>query len=210
MAGSLADYRALATAPDPTYNYAGLAPAFAAALDRFITDNPYVVTLTDGFRTRAQQADLYARKPNLAAPPGSSNHEKGRAADIGYENPQARQWAQQNAAAYGLRFPMSYEPWHVEPIDKSGGTAPVNGSVSPEAGQMAVQQPNPLSNQPVNDGLGALFAASMAAPQQSVVAHSQPQPVQAQQAAQPKRPPSEIAQAILSGLAGPAPLNGVS
>lgn len=72
------------------------------------------------------------------------------------------------------------------------------------------QQGQPLSNQPLNDNLGQIMAAAMAAPAQQVVAHGQPQPVQPQQAPPPRRTPSEVAQAILSGLSGPIPLAGVS
>lgn len=40
------------------------------------------IPVTDGYRTEAQQADGYARKPGLVAPPGSSYHEHGLAVDV--------------------------------------------------------------------------------------------------------------------------------
>lgn len=56
--------------------------------------------------------------------PGRSNHQKGTAFDLEYSNDDARKWAHENAAKYGLHFPMSHEPWHVEPIgSRDGATA---------------------------------------------------------------------------------------
>lgn len=99
----------------------GLESPFATALRRMMADAPGLITVTSGLRTRAQQAALYAKKPRLAAPPGKSRHEDldhepgAEAADIKFANDAVRAWAHANAAKYGLRFPMSYEPWHVEP-----------------------------------------------------------------------------------------------
>ena len=80
-----------------------------------------VLTITDGFRSQAQQADLFRRKPDLAAPPGRSNHERGLAIDHSH--------AEQNTEAHRhcaiknhLFYPMSpgcsskVEKWHIEPI----------------------------------------------------------------------------------------------
>jgi hypothetical protein len=36
---------------------------------------------------------------------------------------EVRQWVHDNAAAYGLRFPMSWESWHIEPAGARGGGA---------------------------------------------------------------------------------------
>lgn len=69
-----------------------------------------------GCRSRAEQARLYALKPGLAARPGRSNHEKCLAADLRYPSSESRRWAHRNARKFGLRFPMSYEAWHIEPV----------------------------------------------------------------------------------------------
>ena len=74
------------------------------------------LSIVSGFRTRAQQAALYRRKPGLAAPPGRSNHERGLAADLGYATRATRRAAHAEAGGCGLEFPISYEPWHVEPL----------------------------------------------------------------------------------------------
>jgi hypothetical protein len=58
------------------------------------------------------------------APPGSSNHQRGVAADLSYEEPAAEAWAHANADKYGLRFRMTHEGWHVEPADTSSATQP--------------------------------------------------------------------------------------
>ncbi|HEX5949232.1 MAG TPA: Rv3654c family TadE-like protein [Actinomycetota bacterium] len=94
----------------------GLDPSFVASLSCLFeqVDGLWIVS---GFRTRAEQAALYEQKPNLAAPPGSSNHELGLAADLGYPST-AVEWAAHAAApSCGLGFPVPSEPWHVEPVD---------------------------------------------------------------------------------------------
>lgn len=61
------------------------------------------------------------------APPGSSNHQKGNAADLGFGSDAALKWAHDNAGQYGLAFPLSNENWHVEAAGSRGG-APVVGA----------------------------------------------------------------------------------
>ena len=93
----------------------GLQPFFVARLLCLFeaVDGLWIVS---GFRTRAEQAVLYREKPELAAPPGSSNHEVGLAADLGYPTDTAERAAHAHAPGCGLEFPVPYEPWHVEPI----------------------------------------------------------------------------------------------
>lgn len=107
--------------------YAGMDPGFSSALRQLIADAPGKVTVTSGYRSHAEQAALYKRKPKLAAPPGKSRHERGMAADLAFESPAVQKWVHDNAYRYGLRFPMltkapgkKYEPWHVEPIGAAG------------------------------------------------------------------------------------------
>lgn len=45
--------------------------------------------------------------------PGSSNHQHGHAADLGYTG-EGQAWAHANAADYGLNFRLGNEPWHIE------------------------------------------------------------------------------------------------
>lgn len=112
----------------------GMDASFLDKLQKMFADNPKLV-LNSGFRSRAEQQRLYdlykAGKGNLAAAPGSSNHEKGLAADIG--PPSEYGWLAQNAPKYGLKEPMpDKEPWHWEPTDVVGG-----GSTTPDAGESA-------------------------------------------------------------------------
>lgn len=70
--------------------------------------------INNSYRSRAEQERLYALykagKGNIAAPPGSSLHEKGLAIDF-VDTPGAYAWLKKNAAKFGLHnFPP--EPWH--------------------------------------------------------------------------------------------------
>jgi secretion/DNA translocation related TadE-like protein len=106
-----ASARAVVVSPEGT---AGLQPSFVASLN-CLFDRVSGLWVVSGFRTHAQQAALYRMKPGLAAPPGHSMHEVGLAADLGFPSGAARSEAHREAAGCGLAFPVSYEPWHVEP-----------------------------------------------------------------------------------------------
>lgn len=108
----------------PTDVYSNLDPAFGPKLKQMIRDSNGRLRVTDGRRSYAQQADLYKRKPLLAAPPGHSLHETGKAGDLEGD----LVWAHANAARYGLTFPMlnpkakKYEPWHVQLLGAKGAS----------------------------------------------------------------------------------------
>ncbi|MCW2926740.1 MAG: penicillin-resistant DD-carboxypeptidase [Thermoleophilia bacterium] len=78
------------------------------------------VNVNSGFRSRAEQEELYAAykagRGNLAAKPGTSRHESGNAADaaIGGTNLASNPKAKELALQLGLHFPVPGEPWHVE------------------------------------------------------------------------------------------------
>jgi len=83
------------------------------------------ICVTDSYRTYEQQVELYARKPNLAARPGTSNHGWGTAVDLcgGIESFGTAQhdWLVQNAPLFGWFHPSwaepggsRPEPWHFE------------------------------------------------------------------------------------------------
>lgn len=76
------------------------------------------VKLTDGYRSAQQQATLAAQKPGLAAPVGSSFHERGLAIDVDYSG-----WSQSEIDSFvkymksqgytwGGDFRTKNEPWH--------------------------------------------------------------------------------------------------
>jgi secretion/DNA translocation related TadE-like protein len=92
----------------------GLQPFFVARL-ACLFDRVDGLWIVSGFRTHAEQAALYELKPDLAAPPGHSNHELGLAADLGFATDEGRRRAHLVAYGCGLEFPVDGEPWHVEP-----------------------------------------------------------------------------------------------
>lgn len=68
-----------------------------------------------GMNTAEEKADDWVARP------GSSNHEHGLACDLSFVNDEAKEWAHANAARFGLEFPMSWEPWHIEPLGLAAG-----------------------------------------------------------------------------------------
>lgn len=104
----------------------GFDPAFQSALSKMIKESGGKLKINSGYRSVTRQAQLYAQalkkygSPEAArkwvAPPGHSNHNKGLAADLGFTTPDAVSWAHQNAARYGLVFPLANENWHIEPV----------------------------------------------------------------------------------------------
>jgi secretion/DNA translocation related TadE-like protein len=107
-----ASARAIVAAPPGSD---GLQPFFVARL-ACLFGRVHGLWIVSGFRTYEEQAELYEQNPDLAAPPGTSNHELGLAADLGYPTIQAQADAHRQAPGCGLEFPIPYEPWHVEPI----------------------------------------------------------------------------------------------
>lgn len=103
----------------------GLNPAFRGRLNAWnpAVGNRYRVSV--GYRDPATQARLYhlyvtGQRKIKAAPPGKSMHQFGLAADL---SPSTSAAHRAIGRRYGLYWPMSYEPWHVQPIGigKSAG-----------------------------------------------------------------------------------------
>lgn len=98
-----------------------IAAADAAGMD---------IGITSGTRTRERQQQLWdaalakygsaAAARKWVAPPGTSMHERGLAADLSF-GPGARDWAHANAGRFGLNFPLGNEPWHAESAGARGG-----------------------------------------------------------------------------------------
>lgn len=86
----------------------------------------YNIKINEGGRTRARQQELYslyrAGRGNLAARPGTSLHESGRALDLGgaFQNAGSAEhrWLQANAGRWGYKWTgknfKQFEPWHWE------------------------------------------------------------------------------------------------
>jgi hypothetical protein len=103
---------------DAAYAFGRLSQAYAAAFG-----TPLCVT--DSYRSYAEQVALHARKPRLAAVPGTSNHGWATAADLcgGIESfgTATHTWMLLNAPAFGWFHPAWAEPtgslpepWHWE------------------------------------------------------------------------------------------------
>lgn len=126
--------------PKGTGQY-GLNEEFWGRLNKLMkaaNDKGYKIAVTSGWRPYDRQLFLWnnsdrscSTRAKWIACPGGSRHGYGIAADITYNGKhcdqtnyncnEAARWAHENAAAYGLRYPMSYEPWHIEPINIQGG-----------------------------------------------------------------------------------------
>lgn len=109
--------------------YEGLDPLFAARIKAMIDSSGGRLSVRSGYRSYERQLELFqqavrkygseAAARKWAADPRrgrGSNHQHGLAVDLKFNTPEAIDWAHQNAARYGLFFPMSWENWHIEPI----------------------------------------------------------------------------------------------
>lgn len=172
-------------------------PKFEGSLLRFLNENPYGVGISSLDRSNEHQAELYAKAQakygananQWVAPPGRSNHNRGVAADLSYEDDNARKWAHENAPKYGLAFPLSNEAWHVEPANARGATQPeVVASGANSAAQPSVSTPVSTTggavsatpnvpDQNPSPNLGSIFASLMSQPAGGVEApRSAPSP----------------------------------
>ena len=86
--------------------------------------------INSAYRDEKKQAELYAKNPSKAAPPGKSWHGKGLAFDINS--------ADANTAAklglfdkYGFKRPIAKEPWHVEMSETRGGPIYADNPAAP-------------------------------------------------------------------------------
>ncbi|MEZ0493768.1 D-alanyl-D-alanine carboxypeptidase family protein, partial [Kineococcus sp. TBRC 1896] len=104
---------------------ADAAHAFEALSQAFQADFGTPLVVTDSYRSLGEQIDVKARKPGLAAAPGTSRHGLGLAVDLGGGVQDAvsvqHQWMDRNAALFGFVNPAwaqgspgPFEPWHWE------------------------------------------------------------------------------------------------
>lgn len=91
-----------------------------------------VLAIRSGFRSHEEQKQLYRdyRRGwgHLAARPGYSNHQSGRALDIDIDEYKVYEWLKQNARDFGFRRTVRREAWHWEYVGGERaarrGTAP--------------------------------------------------------------------------------------
>lgn len=130
----------------------GMNPDFQSALAAMFAAAPGGLQIKSGFRSPEVQAQLWDQalakygSPEAArkwvAPPGRSQHGHGNAADLGYLSPEAKAWAHANASQFGLAFPLSNEPWHIELASARGQQGPVPGTPVPMMAQGATPAPS--------------------------------------------------------------------
>lgn len=115
----------------------GLDAQFKTRMERAIAALPPQlagqITIISAYRSVAHQQELWdkavkkygseAAARKWVAPPGKSNHGKGAAMDLQFASEAARKWIHANAGRFGLAFPMSHEPWHIEPLGFREGNA---------------------------------------------------------------------------------------
>lgn len=146
-------------------------PDMLAALKMMLSEAPdYVKSgtkISSGYRSPELQRVLFdaavqkygsaSAAGKWVAPPGRSAHGKGTAADL-QMTPAAKSWIHANAGKYGLSFPMSWEPWHIQSTGLIGKTAlAALGFVGPDAVR-AFQKANGLDPDNI---LGPLTAAAL-------------------------------------------------
>lgn len=120
-------YGGAAARPD---SVSGFNPAFHSALAQlYAAAAPEIqreLGITSGYRSKAVQQALWDasdKTGRTVARPGKSHHNFGTAADLygmglggkgNLVSDATKNWVHQNAGQFGLYFPMSYEPWHIQ------------------------------------------------------------------------------------------------
>ena len=96
----------------------GMQPYFKTRLDSLLADahaSGHPLSVFSGYRSQAHQDRLFAASDHSGHwVARHSHHTMGIAADLHGD----LAWAHAHAASHGLRFPMPWEKWHIEP---SGG-----------------------------------------------------------------------------------------
>jgi Phage tail lysozyme len=93
----------------------GMQPEFRARLAAMMKDAPPGTSVFSGYRSQGLQDMLFAKSNRSGHTVARhSHHTAGDAADLHFSSPAANKWFHDHAAEYGLRFPMSYENWHIQ------------------------------------------------------------------------------------------------
>lgn len=140
-------------------SFSGMQPQFNSALQQLFTAAPpeYGLQVGSGFRSIERQRELWNasdKSGKMVARPGGSQHNHGNAADLhaggmrlDKASPAAKQWVHDNAGKYGLNFPMSYEPWHIELTGARGKRPDVSLVASAPPSQSALPLPDSAGSQ---------------------------------------------------------------
>lgn len=81
------------------------------------------INIRSGFRSHEKQKLLYREYVkgwgNLAARPGYSNHQNGKALDIYITDYKVYEWLKKNAAKFGFKRTVRREAWHWEYVGEA-------------------------------------------------------------------------------------------
>lgn len=85
------------------------------------------LAIRSGFRSHEKQKELYTRFKrgwgHLAAKPGYSNHQNGKAVDIYIDDYDVYEWLLHHAYKYGFKKTVKREAWHWEYVGKAKAKA---------------------------------------------------------------------------------------
>jgi len=119
----------------------GMRPDVAAAYDRMVAAaraEGVVLTVVSGFRSDAEQAQLFAAHPDptWVAPPGHSLHRCATELDLGPAS--AYGWLAANASRFGFQLRYQWEPWHWGLESGPAPCSPDGEAVSAGGGGVAI------------------------------------------------------------------------
>ncbi len=140
----------------------GVADAFQSMAQEYYESTGNPLKITDAFRTRGTQTEAYRTKPNLAAKPGHSLHERGMALDIDPAQAEELAWTGL-LDKHGFRRPMlggagnKNEPWHLEYND-------IERRAEKTAATVSSKQFNPDDFMPPTLGVGGFDPSAFAPP----------------------------------------------
>lgn len=137
----------------------GLDPEF---LKRLASWNAFLggrYNVSSGYRSVAEQTTLwyrYGQNPRRVARPGSSKHNFGLAADLAPPTTAAHRAA---AARFGLAFPMSWEPWHIQLAGSGSGVYGGGGGFTNPVAALLRSLIGPVFSgaRRIIDGVAAMF-----------------------------------------------------
>ncbi len=115
----------------------GMRPDVAAAFDQLAaaaSEDGIALLITDGFRSDAEQAVLWAQNPDprWVAPPGTSLHRCATELDLGPAS--AYGWLAANAGRFGFLQRYSWEAWHYGFTDGPEPCSPAGDEVAAPGG----------------------------------------------------------------------------
>jgi hypothetical protein len=107
------------------------------------------LSVFSGYRSQEHQNRLFGasnRSGRMVA--RHSHHTAGTAADLRGD----LAWAHEHAAEFGLRFPMTWENWHIEPVRSQSSPAARTAAIPQSTGAPPARVAGPVTTAPVISG----------------------------------------------------------